>query len=75
MSSVNIYSPEGMCSMTLFLASSESSSVFGISVFILNYFQLVKKILWVDIRSVYVDKILFFKISYAQCQSGNKECI
>lgn len=26
--------------MTLFLAWSESSSVFGISVFILNYFQL-----------------------------------
>ena len=40
MSSVNIYSPGGMCSMTLFLASSESSSVFGFSVFILNYFQL-----------------------------------
>ena len=39
MSSVNIYSPGGMCPMTLFLARSESSSVFGISAFILNYFQ------------------------------------
>lgn len=40
MSSVNIYSAGGMCCMTLFLAWSESSSVFGVSVFILNYFQL-----------------------------------
>lgn len=40
MSSVNIYSLGGMRSMTLFLASSESSSVFGISLLILNYFQL-----------------------------------
>lgn len=41
MSSVNIYSSEGMCPMTLFLASSQSSSVFGITVFISNYFQLL----------------------------------
>lgn len=38
--------------MALFLAPSESSSVFGISVFILNYFQLAldikKEFLWVD---------------------------
>ena len=37
MSSVNIYSAGGMCSVTLFLASSESSSVF----FLCLYFKTI----------------------------------
>lgn len=64
-----------MCTMTLFLAWSESSSVFGISAFILNYFQLALDAEYGWTLRVYMQLLNSFTQCIWHCISSAKKSL